>query len=144
VIRFWDTSALVKAFNRRESGHARAANLLTAGKSIHPMTSVIAAVELVAVLVRETRDRRLAEQAVEVLKSFYQLEFGESHRDFSIRLAFLGRTRGADTAIAAQALAVAAAGERLEFVSADRDQARLIRDEAKDRRWDVRLILLPS
>ena len=66
---------------------------------------MIASVALVAVLVRETRDRRLAAQAVDLLRGFDQVEFTELHRDLAVRLAFTGRTRGADTAIAAQALA---------------------------------------
>ena len=144
MIRFWDTSALVKVFHRREPAHARARNLVySARKTLTHMTSMIAAVELVAVIVRETRDRELAAQAVELLRRFDQVEFGEAHRDLALRLAFTGRTRGTDTAIAAQALAVAATGERLEFVSADQDQSRLVEGESKSRHLDVRVILLP-
>lgn len=143
MIRFWDTSALVKVFKRDERAHARAMSLVYGRKAVRHMTSMIAAVELVAAVVRETRDRRLAAQATELLKGFDQVEFGDLHRDLAIRLAFLGKSRGADTAIAAQALTVAAAGGRLEFVSADQDQSRVVESEAKARRLDVRLIALP-
>jgi len=144
VIRFWDTSALVKIFHRREPAHARATNLVYGvRKSLRHMTSMLASVELAAVIIRETQDRTLAEQAMDLLRSFDQAEFSELHRDLAVRLAFRGRTRGADTAIAAQALAVAAAGERLEFVTADRDQSGLVESESKTRKLRVRLIVLP-
>jgi len=145
VIRFWDTSALVKVFHTRETAHARATNLVYgAPKSARHMTSMIVSVELVAVLVRVTRDRALAAQAVDVLRGFDQVEFTELHRDLAVRLAFTGRTRGADTAIAAQALTAAAAAGRLEFVSADREQSKAVESEAKARRLNVRLIVLPA
>lgn len=144
MIRFWETSALVKVFKSDESAHARAMSLVYgARKTVRQTTSMIAAVELVAAIVRETRDRRLAAQATDLLKGFDQLEFGDLHRDLALRPAFLGRTRGADTAIAAQALILAAAGARLEFVSADKDQARVVESEAKARRLEVRVIVLP-
>jgi hypothetical protein len=107
------------------------------------MTSMIVAVELVAVVVRETRDRRLASQAVELLCGFDQMEFTEAHRDLAVRLAFTGLTRGADTAIAAQALVVPAEA-RLEFVTADQDQSHVIEAESKARRLKVRLIVLSA
>ena len=145
MIRFWDTSALVKLFHRQESAHARASNLIYgAGKTIRQITSMIVAVELVAVVVRETRDRQLAKQAVELLRGFEQMEFLEAHRDLAVRLALAGQARGADTAIAAQALAVAIVGDRLEFVTADRDQSRVIEREAKAHRLKLRLILLSA
>ena len=144
MIRFWDTSALVKVFHRREPAHVRATHLLYGSrKPVRHITSMIVAVELVAVIVRETRDRRLADQAVELLRGFEQVEFTGAHRDLGLRLACTGRTRGADAAIVAQALAVAGAGERLEFVTADQDQSRLVEAESRTRRLDVRLIVLP-
>lgn len=145
MIRFWDTSALVKLFNRHESAHARASNLIYgSGKAVRQMTSMIVSVELVAVVVRETRDRQLAKQAVELLRGFDQMEFLEAHRDLALRLALAGRARGADTAIAAQALSVAAVGERLEFVTADRDQSQVIAAETKARHLKLRLIQLAA
>jgi predicted nucleic acid-binding protein len=145
VIRFWDTSALVKVFKSDETAHARAMNLVYgARKAVRHMTSMLAAVELVAVIVRETRDRRLAAQATDLLKGFDQTEFAELHRDLAIRLAFQGLTRGADTAIAAQALVVASAADGLEFVSADKDQLRVVGAEARARRLDLRIIVLPD
>ena len=144
MIRFWDTSALVKVFKSDEPAHARAMNLVYAArKAVRQTTSMIAAVELVAAIVRETRDRRLAAQATDLLKGFDQVEFGNLHRDLALRLAFMGNTRGADTAIAAQALILTAAGGRLEFVSADKDQARVVASEARARRFDVRVLVLP-
>lgn len=144
MIRFWDTSALVKVFHHQEPAHDRATNLIYgAPKPVRHMTSMIAAVELLAVVVRETRDRRLAAEAVELLRGFDQMEFTEAHRDLALRLAFTGRGRGADTAIAAQALAVAATGERIEFVTADQEQSRVVQTEAKLRRLGVRIIVLP-
>jgi predicted nucleic acid-binding protein len=145
VIRFWDTSALVKVFHRQELAHARASNLIYgAGKTIRQMTSMIVAVELVAVVVWETRDRQLARQAVELLRGFDQMEFTEAHRDLAVRLALAGHPRGADTAIAVQALAVASVGERLEFVTADYERSRVIGSEAKAHHLKVRLILLSA
>jgi predicted nucleic acid-binding protein len=145
VIRFWDTSALVKIFHRQESAHARATNLIYgAGKTIRQMTSMIVAVELVAVVVRETRDRPLARQAVDLLRGFDQMEFTEAHRDLAVRLALAGQARGADTAIAAQGLALAALGERLEFVTADLEQSRVIGSETRAHRLKLRLILLSA
>lgn len=146
MIRFWDTSALVKVFHAGEGGHARAVGLLRVGSSRawRQMTSLLAVVELMCVLVRETRDRRIAASALRVLSSFGQVALIPAHRDLAVRLAFTGMARGADTAIAAQAVAVAAAAqEKLEFITADVPQARLMAMEARTRRLAVRLIVLP-
>jgi len=106
---------------------------------------MLAGVELVSAIVGRTRDQALATAAIRQLETFSKVEFSERHLDAALRLALFGTTRGADTAIAAQALVVAAAAaERLEFVTADAAQGRLVRKEAARRRLDVAVIDLPS
>jgi hypothetical protein len=106
---------------------------------------MLAAVELVSALIRRTGNDVLAANALRQLDAFGQVEFSERHRDAAVRLALTGMARGADTAIAAQALVVASASpERLEFVTADVAQARLVRREATRRKLDVTVLQLPS
>jgi predicted nucleic acid-binding protein len=145
VIRFWDTSALVKVYSSSEAGHRRAVGLLhTRRPRLAHATSMIVAVELVTALVRRTRDRTLAEAALAQLDGMSQVEFGVEHRDAALRLGLQGLTRGADTAIAAQALVLArAATERIEFVTADAAQARLVEREASARSLDLAVVRLP-
>jgi predicted nucleic acid-binding protein len=147
LIRFWDTSALVKVYSTSEPGHRDAVRLLHGRRSrtVRQATSMLAGVELVSALARRTRDQVLATAAMRQLETFSQVEFAQRHRDAALRLALFGTTRGADTAIAAQALVVAgAAPEQLEFVTADAAQGRLVRKEAARRRLDVTVIELPS
>ena len=69
----------------------------------------------------------------------------ELHRDLGTRLARTGIARRPDTAIAAQALVLAAAsGTRLEFVTADASQARLVRSLAQTHDLDVRVVALAA
>jgi predicted nucleic acid-binding protein len=145
VIRFWDTSALVKVYSSSEAGHRRAVALLhTRRTRLAHATSMIVAVELVAALVRRTGDRALAEAARAQLDGMSQVEFAVEQRDAALRLAFSGLARGADTAIAAQALVLAgAAAERVEFITADAAQARLVEREAGARRLDLGVVRLP-
>ena len=145
MIRFWDTSALVKVYSSSEAGHRRAVALLHARRPrLAHATSMIVAVELVAALVRRTGDRALAEAAEAQLDGMSQVEFAVEQRDTALRLAFSGLARGADTAIAAQALVLAgAAAERVEFVTADAAQARLVEREARLRKLDLVVVRLP-
>jgi predicted nucleic acid-binding protein len=110
VIRFWDTSALVKIYSPTEPAHRTAVGLLHGrrARAVRHATSMIAAVELVSAIVRRTGDRELAAAAIGQLDAFSQVEFIARHRDVAIRLASSGIARGADTAIAAQVLEVAA------------------------------------
>jgi predicted nucleic acid-binding protein len=146
VIRFWDTSGLVKLYSAAEPGHAKAINLLHEKHTgaLRHQTSMLVLVELTSVLVRRTGRRAVARRAIEQLEHFEQVELTEQHRDLAVQLAMTGATRGADTAIAAQALVVAAdARQRVEFISADRDQSRLVSTEAKRRGLRLRTIVLP-
>jgi hypothetical protein len=105
---------------------------------------MIVAVELVAALVRRTGDRALAEAALAQLDGMSQAEFAVEQRDVALCLAFGGLARGADTAIAAQALVLAgAAAERVEFLTADAAQAGLVEREAGARRLDLGVVRLP-
>jgi len=105
---------------------------------------MIVAVELVTTLVRRTKARALAEAALAQLDGMSQVEFAAEHRDAALRLGLQGLTRGADTAIAAQALVLArAAIERVEFVTADAAQARLVEREASARSLDLVSVRLP-
>jgi predicted nucleic acid-binding protein len=56
LIRFWDTSALVKIYSPTEVGHRDAVELLHGrqARALRHTTSMIAAVELVSALVRRT------------------------------------------------------------------------------------------
>ncbi|MGH7895040.1 MAG: PIN domain-containing protein [Candidatus Binatia bacterium] len=145
MIRFWDTSALVKAYSPREAGHAAAVRALhPRTREVRHMTSMLVAVELVSALVRRTGDRELGRAVMRQLDAFDQVEFGEAHRELALRLALGGATRCADTAIAAQALLVGvAAAEAMEFLTADIAQARLVRSEARRRAVAMRVVELP-
>lgn len=145
MIRFWDTSALVKIYSPAEVGHRDALELLHGrqARALRHTTSMIAAVELVSALVRRTGDRTLASAAMRQLEAFSQVEFTAQHRDTAVRLGLSGIARGADTAIAAQVLVVAAASaNRTEFLTADAAQARLVRIETKARKLDLALVEL--
>ena len=147
MIRFWDTSALVKLYSPSEAGHREAIGRLHGrrGRAVRHATSMIAAVELVTALVRRTGDRALADGAIRQLEAMSQVEFSARHCDLALRLGLSGVARGADTAIAAQALVVAAASPtRLEFVTADAAQARLLRRQARARGLDFAVVELPA
>jgi hypothetical protein len=105
---------------------------------------MIAVIELVAAVVRRTGNRALGTAAMRQLAAFSQVAFADRHRDLGVRLALSGIARGADTAIAAQALIVTeAAGMRCEFLTADDLQARLLNIEAKRRALPLRIVRLP-
>jgi predicted nucleic acid-binding protein len=147
VIRFWDTSALVKVYSSTEIGHREALRLLhgPGTRALRHATSMLVTVELVSAIVRRLGAPDLATLALHQLESFSQMEMTERHRDLGIRLARTGIARGPDTAIAAQALVLAAAsGARLEFVTADASQARLVRSHAKAHDLDVRVVALAA
>lgn len=147
MIRFWDTSALVKVYSPTEPGHREVVARLHGrrGRAVRHTTSMIAAVELVTALVRRTGDRALAAAALRQLEAFSQVEFGAQHRDLALRLGLSGGARGADTAIAAQALVlVEAATGPVEFVTADGPQAALVRREARRRALDLQVVELPA
>jgi predicted nucleic acid-binding protein len=143
LIRFWDTSALVKLYSSTEAGHRDALRMLHGARArpVRQATSMIAAVELVSALVRRTGDAALVEAAARQLEAFSQVEFTARHRDLALRLARSGLARGADTAIAAQVLVVAEASvTSVEFLTADEPQARLVRRDATSRGLAVSVV----
>ena len=134
MIRFRDTSALVKVYSSAEVSHREAIRLLHGprARALRHAMSMLVTVELVSAIVRRLGASDMATQALHQLESFSQMEMTERHRDLGTRLARTGIARGPDTAIAAQALVLAAAsGTRLEFVTADASQARLVRSYAQ-------------
>jgi predicted nucleic acid-binding protein len=146
LIRFWDTSALVKLYSPTEAGHREVLRRLHGprAKAVRQTTSMIAAVELVSALARRTGNAALVDAATRQLETFSQVEFGARHRDLALRLARSGLARGADTAIAAQVLMVAEASVTpVEFLTADEPQARLLQREATARRLEVTVVELP-
>lgn len=147
MIRFWDTSALVKVYSSAEVGHREALRLLHGprARALRHATSMLVTIELVSAIVRRLGASDLAALALHQLDSFSQMEMTERHRDLGTRLARTGIARGPDTAIAALALILAAAsGNRLEFVTADASQARLVRSHAKAHDLDVRVVALAA
>lgn len=146
MIRFWDTSALVKLYSSTEGGHREALKRLHVfpRRPVRHVTSMIAAVELISALARRTRDAALVAAALRQLEAIGQVEFTERHRDVALRLAGSGLARGADTAIAAQALVVAeASGMPVEFLTADEAQSRVVQGEATSRALDITVVRLP-
>ena len=142
MIRFWDTSALVKRYDARESHHLRVLSLLegSEGRKAKHVTSMLVAVELVAVLARTTKNKQLVASARGQLDAFVQLELNEKSRDLALRIAEGGKSRGADATIVAQMLLVAEAAEApIQFVTADVEQSRLV---SKAQRKNVQLLLL--
>jgi predicted nucleic acid-binding protein len=145
MIRFWDSSALVKSYVRSERDHARSRALLLGrgAQKTRQVTSMLAAVEVVSALARTTRNRALVDAAIQQLESLEQVEFSDVHAHVALALARTGRARGPDTAIAAQAIVVArAANQRLEFVTADRLQSDLVRVAAARERLAIRVVQL--
>jgi len=146
LIRFWDTSALVKLYSPTETGHRDALQRLHGRRTraVRQTTSMIAVVELVSALARRTANASLVGAASRQLEAFSQVEFTARHRDVALRLAHSGLARGSDTAIAAQALVVADASiAGLEFLTADAAQARLLRREARAQSLQVTVVELP-
>jgi predicted nucleic acid-binding protein len=146
LIRFWDTSALVKLYSSTEAGHRDALRMLhgTRARSVRQATSMIAAVELVSVLVRRTGNTALVDAASRQLAAFSQVEFTARHRDLALRLARSGIARGADTAIAAQVFVVAEASTMpVELLTADEPQGSLVQRETTRRGLDVTVVQLP-
>jgi predicted nucleic acid-binding protein len=147
LIRFWDTSALTKLSHRAEPGHGQAVSLRDEAedRSIRHITSMLVVVELASVLTRRTGRRGPATAALEQLAGFEQVEFTAQHRDLAVRLALGGIARGADTAIAAQAIIVAADAEAsTEFITSDVAQGKLVQAEGKRRGVAIKTVLLPA
>lgn len=129
-IRFWDTSALLKNFEQRESDHRRARGLWSGPRSrrVEHASSTLVAVEAMRKFHRAVPGE--VGQLEDALRSVYLVAIDATVLPVAFELAKRSLATGADTAIVACAVAVKrSSGKTLEFVTADRDQAVLAASE---------------
>lgn len=143
MLRFFDSTGLVKALIRQERGHEQAASLLgePGGKGLSFATARIAALEALSKIWRVTRDRvelRKLERHFEKF-AFYELDLDyELARELIVKMSL----KGADAGILAVAVGVSRRDRILvQFVSADQEQLRAARQLA--RRDRIRVVSLP-
>jgi len=143
MLRFFDSTGLVKALVREENGHRQAASLLeeAAGPKLSFATARIAALEALSKIWRVTRDRG---ELGKLERHFDKFAFYELDADYELsrELILKSNLKGADAGILAVAVGIARR-ERLvvQFISADRDQLQAARHLAK--RDKVRVVSLP-
>lgn len=130
---FWDTSAFVRCYVSRHSGHARAANLLASRE--RQAGSVLLLPEATGALTRLAgSDRVLRDKAMKAMRSdlsnFELLPADIAQAELAARVAVDRRLRGADALHVATAVLLSRElAWRLRFVTSDADQAQAARSE---------------
>jgi predicted nucleic acid-binding protein len=143
MIRYFDSTGLVKALVREEKGHSQAASLLeeSAGRNLSFATARIAALEALSKIWRVTRDRT---ELGKLERHFDKFSFYELDADYELAREFVlkHRLKGADAGILAVAAGIARR-ERLvvQFISADQDQLHAARQVSK--RDKLKVVSLP-
>lgn len=144
MLRFFDSTGLVKALVREERGHRQAASLLEdpAGPRLTFATARIAALEAVSKIRRVTRDRG---ELGKLERHFNKFAFYELDADYELarELILKERLKGADAGILSIAVGIARR-ERVvvQFISADQDQLHAARNLS--RRDKIRVVSLPG
>ncbi|GEM_PF-3458334 len=144
MLRYFDSTGLVKALVRQERGHGEAASLLSepGRKGLSFATARIAALEALSKVWRVTRDRGELKKLECHFDKFALYELDVDYalaRDLVLKMGL----KGADAGI----LAVAAGVSRRErilvqFISADQNQIRAARALARHDR--IRVVSLPA
>jgi len=124
--RFWDTSALVKVFDAKESDHRRARGLWSGPRSrrVRHVSSILVAIEAVRRFYRSVPDEVGA--LLDALDAVDLVFLDDKILPVAFELAKHSKASGADTAIVASAVALKRySGKQVELVTADQDQATL-------------------
>jgi predicted nucleic acid-binding protein len=144
MLRFFDSTGLVKALVREEHGHKQAASLLeeSAGARLAFATARIAALEALSKIWRITGNRG---ELQKLERHFDKFAFYELDADYEIARSLIikARLKGADAGILSVAVGIARR-ERVvvQFISADQDQLRAARDLSKHDK--IRVVSLPG
>lgn len=144
MLRFFDSTGLVKALVREEHGHRQAASLLeeAAGPKLSFATARIAALEALSKIRRVSRDRV---ELGKLVRHFDKFSFYELDADYELarELIIRQRLKGADAGILSIAVGIARR-ERIvvQFVSADQRQLQAARLLSKHDK--VRVVSLPA
>jgi len=144
MIRFFDSTGLVKALVRQEHGHKQAASLLEERGSgtLAFATARIAALEALSKIWRITRDRG---ELHKLEHHFDKFSFYELDADYELarELILKSRLKGADAGILSVAVGIARR-ERVvvQFISADQDQLHAARHLSKHDK--IRIVSLPA
>jgi len=130
---FWDTSALVRCYAGRESGHDRAADLLASRE--RQAGSVLLLPEAAGALSRLAgSNRALAARMIrrmrEDVATFELVPSGIAQAELAVRIASERRLRGGEALHLASACMIAEEFRRgFRFVTSDVDQAAAARSE---------------
>jgi hypothetical protein len=144
MLRFFDSTGLVKALVREENGHRQAASLLEepAGTKLAFATARIAALEALSKIWRITRDRG---ELGKLERHFDKFAFYELDADYEVarELILRARLNGADAGTLSVAVGIARR-ERVvvQFISADQEQLHAARQLSKHDR--IRVVSLPA
>jgi predicted nucleic acid-binding protein len=144
MLRFFDSTGLVKALVREEQGHRQAASLLeeTAGPKLAFATARIAALEAISKIWRVTRDRG---ELGKLERHFDKFAFYELDADYELarQLILKQRLKGADAGILSAAVGIARR-ERVvvQFISADQEQLHAAQQLSRHDR--IRVVALPA
>jgi predicted nucleic acid-binding protein len=144
MLRFFDSTGLVKALIRQELGHAQAASLLEqpGSEKVSFATARIAALEAISKIWRVTRDRR---ELQKLEHHFDKFAFYELDADYALARDLILKTKlkGADAGILSVAVGISRR-ERIvvQFISADQDQLHAARRLGKHDK--IRIVALPG
>ena len=143
MIRFFDSTGLVKALVRQEHGHVQAASLLqeSASGKLSFATARIAALEALSKIWRITRDRG---ELQKLERHFDKFAFYELDADYALArdLVLKAHLKGADAGILAVAVGISRRERILvQFISADQDQLRAARHLVRHDK--IRVVSLP-
>jgi predicted nucleic acid-binding protein len=144
MLRFFDSTGLVKALIREEQGHRQAASLLEepAGPKLAFATARIAALEAISKIWRVTRDRV---ELGKLERHFDKFAFYELDADYELarQLILKQQLKGADAGILSAAVGIARR-ERVvvQFISADQDQLHAAHQLSRHDR--IRVVSLPG
>jgi predicted nucleic acid-binding protein len=144
MLRFFDSTGLVKALVRQEHGHEQAASLLEepAGSKVSFATARIAMLEALSKIWRITRDRGELQKLERHFDKFALYELDADYalaRDLVLKMSL----KGEDAGILAVAVGISRRERILvQFISADQDQLRAAGHLA--RRDKIRVLPLPA
>lgn len=144
MLRYFDSTGLVKALVRQERGYEQAASLLSepARVGLNFATARIAALEALSRIWRVCRDRG---ELQKLERHFDKFAFYELDQDHSLAsdLILRMRLKGAEAGILAVAVGLARRERiQVQFVSADQEQLQAARLLARGER--IRVVSLPA
>lgn len=144
MLRYFDSTGLVKALVQQEKGHEQAASLLSepARAGLSFATARIAALEALSKIWRVTQDRGELQKLERHFDKFAFYELDQDHslaRDLILKM----HLKGADAGILAVAAGLARRERiQVQFISADQEQLKAARQLS--RRERLRVVSLPA